>query len=196
MINYMYGRVCWAGTKTIIFEQNYSRYTIRTKENELWNTDSSIKLYVFQINKLDVKNNINTELYGFLKSDERNLFKDLVSVRGIGVIIAINILQNDIKTICNCIEKGDVLGLQSLKGISIKNSHMICETLTKKYIFKNSFLISNSKDSNKQKDISNALIKLGYSKKEIVTAFVDCDLNQDYTNIMQFIIKKIAMLNA
>jgi len=75
-----------------------------------------IKLYTY----LQIKEDAHT-LFGFVEKSEREIFKLLLSVSGIGASIARTMLSSlDPKQITNAIGSGDVVTIQSIKGIGSK----------------------------------------------------------------------------
>jgi Holliday junction DNA helicase RuvA len=77
-----------------------------------------IKLYTY----LQIKEDSHT-LFGFVEKSEREIFKMLLSVSGIGASIARTMLSSlDPKQIIQAIAGGDVAIIQSIKGIGNKTA--------------------------------------------------------------------------
>jgi Holliday junction DNA helicase RuvA len=71
---------------------------------------------------LQIKEDAHT-LFGFMEKSEREIFKMLLSVSGIGASIARTMLSSlDPKQITNAIASGDVITIQSIKGIGSKTA--------------------------------------------------------------------------
>lgn len=78
----------------------------------------SIKLFTY----LQIKEDSHT-LFGFAEKSEREIFKMLISVSGIGASIARTMLSSlEPKQIIQAIAAGDVATIQSIKGIGSKTA--------------------------------------------------------------------------
>ncbi|MCK4608387.1 MAG: Holliday junction branch migration protein RuvA [Gammaproteobacteria bacterium] len=65
-------------------------------------------------------------LYGFVKREERTLFRALIKVSGVGPKLALTILSGiDPDTFVRCIQDGDVSTLQNLPGIGNKTAERL-----------------------------------------------------------------------
>lgn len=190
MLNYIYGKVVWRGNKCIIFEHNYKGFKINVKENANFELDKYLKIYILKVSKVDHKNNYIEELYGFNTSMERNLFNDLLSIPGIGQVIAMNIINNDIEILNEMICTKDIEGLTNFKSISPKIANLIVATLYDKYErnYKN-----KKTNTNCNSDLVFALQKLGYSKEDIKIAIDNSFKNPepDLSNLISNSIKCI-----
>ena len=77
-----------------------------------------IKLFTY----LQIKEDAHT-LFGFVEKSEREIFKMLLSVSGIGASIARTMLSSlEPKQIIQAIASGDVATIQSIKGIGAKTA--------------------------------------------------------------------------
>ena len=77
-----------------------------------------IKLFIY----LQVKEDSHT-LFGFVEKSEREIFKMLLSVSGIGASIARTMLSSlEPKQIIQALASGDVGTIQSIKGIGSKTA--------------------------------------------------------------------------
>ena len=83
---------------------------------------------------LQVKEDAHT-LYGFVEKSEREIFKLLLSVSGIGANIARTMLSSlDPKQIINAIASADVVTIQSIKGIGSKTAQRVILDLKEKVL--------------------------------------------------------------
>jgi Holliday junction DNA helicase RuvA len=86
----------------------------------------NIRLFTY----LQVKEDAHT-LFGFAEKSERELFKLLLSVSGIGAGIARTMLSSlDPKQIIHALASGDVGTIQSIKGIGGKTAQRATRELT------------------------------------------------------------------
>ena len=89
-----------------------------------------IKLFTY----LQIKEDAHT-LFGFVEKSEREIFKMLLSVSGIGASIARTMLSSlEPKQIIQAIASGDVGTVQSIKGIGNKTAQRVILDLKEKVI--------------------------------------------------------------
>ena len=124
-----------------------------------------IKVLVQQVVRED-----SITLYGFISSEERELFQRLISVSGIGPKSAMSILANDdTEGFVNAVESGNVTYLTKFPGVGKKTAQQIIldlkgkfealpEEATKAVVPTNQVTLEEAKE---------ALLGLGYSAKEI-----------------------------
>lgn len=124
-----------------------------------------IKVLVQQVVRED-----SITLYGFISSEERELFQRLISVSGIGPKSAMSILANDdTEGFVNAVESGNVTYLTKFPGVGKKTAQQIIldlkgkfealpEETTKAVVLTNQATLEEAKE---------ALLGLGYSAKEI-----------------------------
>ncbi len=114
---------------------------------------------------LSIKEDSHT-LYGFADKDERNLFRNLISVSGVGPSTAQIILSTyNTQEITTHIAKADVTAIQNVKGIGQKTAQKIIIDLKDK-ITKGipTSEISFNLDNTLSTESLSALVALGFSK--------------------------------
>jgi len=116
---------------------------------------------------LQVKEDSHT-LYGFISSSEREIFRLLISVSGIGANTARTMLSSlTPKQIREGIAVGDVALIQSVKGIGLKTAQRVIidlkDKILKTYDIDETSLTQNN--TNKDEALS-ALEVLGFMKKQ------------------------------
>ncbi|MCX6184566.1 MAG: Holliday junction branch migration protein RuvA [Flavobacterium sp.] len=121
-----------------------------------------VKLYTY----LQIKEDAHS-LFGFVEKSERELFKMLLSVSGIGSGIARTMLSSlEPKQIIQALALGDLATIQSIKGIGLKTAQRaildLKDKVAKIYQIDDVFLASNN--TNKDEALS-ALEVLGFNKK-------------------------------
>ncbi len=90
----------------------------------------NIKLFTHLLIKEDAHT-----LYGFVEKSEREIFKMLISVSGIGAGIARTMLSSiEPKQIITAIGSGDVATIQSIKGIGVKTAQRVIIDLKDKVL--------------------------------------------------------------
>ncbi|HJM16796.1 MAG TPA: Holliday junction branch migration protein RuvA [Flavobacteriales bacterium] len=115
---------------------------------------------------LAVKEDSHT-LYGFFTSDERDLFRQLISVSGVGPSTARMILSTySAEEIVNYIITADVSSIQNVKGIGGKTAQRIIIDLKDKVGKgkETSDLLFTQDNTIKEESLS-ALLALGFTKK-------------------------------
>ena len=89
-----------------------------------------VKLFTY----LQIKEDAHS-LFGFVEKSERELFKLLITVSGIGAGIARTMLSSlDPKQIIQAIGSGDVVTIQSIKGIGSKTAQRVILDLKEKVL--------------------------------------------------------------
>ncbi|MEN9324245.1 MAG: hypothetical protein RL699_2025 [Bacteroidota bacterium] len=121
-----------------------------------------VKLYTY----LQIKEDAHS-LFGFVEKSERELFKMLLSVSGIGAGIARTMLSSlEPKQIIQALAVGDLATIQSIKGIGLKTAQRaildLKDKVAKIYQIDDVFLVSNN--TNKDEALS-ALEVLGFNRK-------------------------------
>ena len=109
-----------------------------------------LKLHTY----LQIKEDAHT-LFGFVEKSEREIFKHLLSVSGIGSGIARTMLSSlDPKQIANAIASGDVITIQSIKGIGSKTAQRVILDLKDKMLklYDEGKYIEPTKETVHQKD--------------------------------------------
>jgi Holliday junction DNA helicase RuvA len=145
-----------------------------------------IKLYTY----LQIKEDAHS-LYGFVEKSERELFKLLLSVSGIGGGIARTMLSSlDPKQIIQAIANGDVGTVQSIKGIGNKTAQRVILDLRDKVlkIYDLNEISVAQHNINREESLS-ALEVLGYVRKN-AEKVVDKILKENPEASVETIIKQ------
>ena len=145
-----------------------------------------IKLYTY----LQIKEDAHS-LYGFVEKSERELFKLLLSVSGIGAGIARTMLSSlDPKQIIQAIANGDVGTVQSIKGIGNKTAQRVILDLKDKVlkIYDLNEISVAQHNINREESLS-ALEVLGYVRKN-AEKVVDKILKENPEASVETIIKQ------
>lgn len=163
MIEYIQGKVVHKSPTYIVIDTGGVAYRINISLNtyEQLPDTSEIKLLIY----LSIKEDSHT-LFGFFKDPERNLFRDLISISGIGPNTAILILSslqtNELK---NAIISGNVSLLKSIKGVGPKTAQRMIVELQDSLKKKSPETLVNSAITNNSfEEAINALTMLGFKK--------------------------------
>jgi Holliday junction DNA helicase RuvA len=142
----------------VCYEINISMHTY-----SLLPSSDFLKIYTH----LQVKEDSHT-LYGFIEKAERELFRLLISVSGIGTNTARVMLSSlSPKEIQQAIAVGDVPTIQSIKGIGAKTAQRVILDLKDKVlkVFGIDEVSEKLNNTNKEEALS-ALEVLGYTRKQ------------------------------
>ncbi|HEY4617766.1 MAG TPA: Holliday junction branch migration protein RuvA [Flavobacterium sp.] len=149
------------------------------------NTDF-IKLFTH----LQIKEDAHT-LFGFVEKSEREIFKMLLSVSGIGASIARTMLSSlDPKQITNAIASADVITIQSIKGIGSKTAQRVILDLKDKVLkLYDLDEVSMSQSNTNRDEALSALEVLGFVRKTS-EKLVEKIVKEDPEASVEAIIKK------
>lgn len=149
------------------------------------NTDF-IKVYTH----LQIKEDAHT-LFGFVEKSEREIFKMLLSVSGIGASIARTMLSSlDPKQITNAIASGDFVTIQSIKGIGSKTAQRVILDLKDKVLkLYDLDEVSMSQSNTNRDEALSALEVLGFLRKSSERV-VEKIVKEDPEASVESIIKK------
>ncbi|MCK5846914.1 MAG: Holliday junction branch migration protein RuvA [Bacteroidales bacterium] len=151
---------------------------------------SDIKLYTHLVVKED-----SHTIFGFSQKGERNLFRLLISVSGVGANTARVILSAmSTDEIANAIVTENVDILKSVKGIGAKTAQRLILDLKDKVAKENTSteIFANSHNTNKDEALS-ALIMLGFARKSAEKALEKVikseGLSTKVENLVRFALK-------
>ena len=149
------------------------------------NTDF-IKVYTH----LQIKEDAHT-LFGFVEKSEREIFKLLLSVSGIGASIARTMLSSlDPKQVTNAIASGDVVTIQSAKGIGSKTAQRVILDLKEKVLkLYDLDEVSMSQSNTNRDEALSALEVLGFVRKSS-EKIIEKIVKEDPEASVESIIKK------
>ena len=159
MYGYIKGTVTKITPKNIICENSGIGYLLIVSNPYNFQLQKEYKIYVYQYVRQDM-----IDLYGFMSEEEKELFLKLISVSGIGPKSALSILASGtVSQIVGAIEARNDAYLRKFPGIGAKASQQIILDLKGKLNFEEEL----TPTSGNLQDVEEALIALGYHKKEI-----------------------------
>jgi len=164
MITHIKGRLVEKSPTNVVIECNGIGYMINISLNTFSQIPDNENLKLFT--HLQVKEDSHT-LYGFFSIKERQIFRLLISVNGIGPSIARTMLSSiSPDQIIEAISRENVSLIQSVKGIGSKTAQRVIidlhDKILKVYELDEGFTSSNN--TNKEEALS-ALEVLGINKK-------------------------------
>lgn len=171
MITQIKGRLVEKSPTELVIDCNGLGYLVNISLNtfSLLSDSENISLFTH----LQVKEDSHT-LFGFYEKTERNLFRKLISVSGIGASTARTMLSSlNPEEIQRAILSEDVSTIQSVKGIGLKTAQrVIIELKDKVSLINESSGFSVDFANSKREESLSALEVLGYSRKQ-TTKVVD-----------------------
>ncbi len=165
MINHLKGKLVEKNPTYVVVECNGVGYFLNISLHtfSLLSSDENITLYTH----LQVKEDSHT-LFGFSDKSEREIFRFLLSVSGIGASIARTMLSSlDPTQVRDAIARGDVATIQGIKGIGAKTAQRVILDLKDKVlkVYNIDEVSLQSNNTNKEEALS-ALEVLGYTRRQ------------------------------
>ncbi|MBL4724330.1 MAG: Holliday junction branch migration protein RuvA [Lutibacter sp.] len=188
MITHIRGKLVEKNPTYVVVETNGVGYWLNISLNtfSLLPDGEAVLLYTH----LAVKEDSHT-LYGFISKIEREIFRLLISVSGVGPSIARTMLSSmTTNEIQQAIASGNVGVIQSVKGIGAKTAQRVLIDLKDKIL--KSFAIdeeSAAESNTNRNEALTALEVLGFNKKQSEKV-LDKILIEDGTATVEILIKK------
>ncbi|MCS7206201.1 MAG: Holliday junction branch migration protein RuvA [Leptospiraceae bacterium] len=170
MISKLKGKVTRVDVQTIYIDTGTVEYEVHVPLNVIEEIQKNKKkvweIYIYHYNQGELE-----RLYGFLEFTQRELFKIMISLKGIGPSLGLSLLSHlNVDQLLDACEKHDIETLTRIPriGISIAES-LIFEVNRKKAVFQK--LRDGSKPiSVPLEDVISGLKNLGYKEKQIQEA--------------------------
>ena len=166
MITHIRGRLVEKHPDHVVVECNGLGYYLVISLQTFSNLpdQENVYLYTHQVIREDAHT-----LYGFYSKTEREIFKLLLSVSGVGPSTAITMLSSmDTEEIQQAIASEDVSKIQSVKGIGLKTAQRVIvdlrDKILKSYEISEEFQTPNNTIRN---EALSALEVLGFNKKKV-----------------------------
>lgn len=163
MINYIKGEITDKSPTYVVLDVNGIGYFINISLNTFSKISelNKVHLYIHEIIREDAY-----ELFGFTTIREREVFRHLISVSGIGANTARMILSSlSVEELEQVIIGGNVEALKSVKGIGLKTAQRVIIDLKDKIgKSENSTEIFAPRDNTIRVEALSALVMLGFSR--------------------------------
>ena len=187
MITHINGKLIEKTPTYVVVDVNGIGYKIKISLQTFSSINSEVcKLFTH----LSVKEDSHT-LYGFYVESERYLFRNLISVSGVGPSIARTMLSSmNSEEVQNAIASENVALIQSVKGIGAKTAQRVIVDLKDKILktFDIDEVSLSSNNTNKEEALS-ALEVLGFNRRQsekVITAILKDTPNET----VELLIKK------
>ena len=188
MITHLQGKLVEKTPTQVVIDCNGVGYHVNISLHtySLLPNSDFIKLFTH----LQIKEDAHT-LFGFVEKSEREIFKLLLSVSGIGASIARTMLSSlDPKQIINAIASGDVVTIQSIKGIGTKTAQRVILDLKDKIVkLYDLDEVSMSQCNTNRDEALSALEVLGFVRKTSEKV-IEKIIKEDPEATVESIIKK------
>ena len=162
MYDYMIGLVTNIRPEGIVLEVNGIGYFIYVPNPYTFNINEKCTVYLYQQVKED-----ELSLFGFKKTEEKELFIKLINVKGLGCKMALPIIATgSINGIKEAIESENIAYLKKFPKIGEKLARQIILDLKGK-IDSVHTLFDNNEISYTSNELHDVLIGLGYKDKEV-----------------------------
>jgi len=188
MIHHLKGKLVEKNPTNLVIECGGIGYFVNISLNTFSKITDGENIQVYT--HLQVKEDSHT-LFGFAEKSEREIFRLLLSVSGIGSSTARSMLSSlSPMQIRDAIASGDVSTIQSIKGIGAKTAQRVIIDLKDKIlkIYTIDEVSINSNNTNKDEALS-ALEVLGFARKQ-AERVIDKVLAQDSSLSVEDIIKQ------
>lgn len=184
MYSYLKGMITEIEPEKITLELNDIGYHIIVPNPYEYETKAKEKVYIYQHVKEDA-----LTLFGFKSLEQKRLFMQLLSVKGIGPKSALAVLASaKVEEIVKAIETGDSKYLNRFPGIGPKASQQIILDLKGRINISPMTL----KTANRLSEVEDALRALGYKAKEIDRVTSKLDSKKDTSELIKDALKIIA----
>lgn len=188
MIAHIKGKLVEKSPTEVVVECNGVGYAIHISLHtySVLPNDENVKLFTY----LHIKEDAHT-LFGFMDKSERELFKLLISVSGIGPGTARTMLSSIAPNhIIQAIANGDVATIQSAKGVGIKTAQRVIIDLKDKVLkIYNLESVELAPKNQNRDEALDALEVLGFIRKSS-EKIIDKILKEDPNATVETLIKK------
>jgi Holliday junction DNA helicase RuvA len=183
MFDYIKGEITEVTNKYIVIDINGVGYKTFCSTNSLRGVILGQQKKIFTY--LHIKEDAHT-LFGFTDQNERICFEIFIATNGIGPKLAIEILSTfNISQLKDCILTENVNMLTQVAGLGLKKSKkLIIESKDKMKL-----MMSETPSQHLDNDLIEALLSLGYTKKEIMNKI------ENYDNLEEGIKDMLKKLN-
>ncbi|NLA89135.1 MAG: Holliday junction branch migration protein RuvA [Alcaligenaceae bacterium] len=181
MIGRLRGKIIEKTPPLICVDVNGIGYDVQVPMNDLYELpglNEEVQLYTHFVVREDAQ-----QLYGFLNDTERQTFRTLIKISGIGPRTGLAILSGiSAEQLAIAIEEENLNLLCKIPGIGKKTAERIVLELRGKLGAIVPAATSAASPASQRQDIANALMALGYSEREIQRVLKDLDPAIDVTD--------------
>lgn len=193
MIHHLKGKLVERNPTYVIIECGGVGYFVNISLHTFSKIPDGELIHLFT--HFQVKEDSHT-LFGFVEKSEREIFRLLISVSGIGSSTARTMLSSlSPAQIRDAIANGDVPAIQSIKGIGAKTAQRVILDLRDKIlkVYDIDELSTTSNNTNKDEALS-ALEVLGFARRQaekVVDKVISQDASLSVENIIKLALKNL-----
>ena len=187
MIGHLKGKIISKSPPEVLLEVQGIGYEVLCPMSTIYELDN-LSEDVLLFTHLSIKEDAHT-LFGFITKDEKNVFRELIRVNGVGPKVALAILSNlSVHSLVDCISTEDADLLAKTPGIGKKTALKLIVELQDRLskielvgILANSTEIKQNSNPNSKQAIE-ALQSLGFKAKEanrMVSKIEDIELSTE-----------------
>ena len=171
MIGYLNGKPSLFDSDSLLIDVNGVGYKVFVAPKIMQSSvsDSTIQLWIHTHVREE-----NLDLFGFLKKDELQLFKILISISGVGPRTAMGLMNFDAGEVKRAVATGDVEFFTQVPRLGKKNAQKIIIELKPKLGSLEDLDLTESLDSGVQ-DVIEALESMGFDKRSVKNALNKID---------------------
>lgn len=189
MITYISGMVVDKGLDYIVVDNNGMGYQVFYPKPENLPLNKSMVVFTYQHVREDA-----IILFGFPNKMERDVFMQLISVKGVGPKTGMNILsKTSAQELILAVENEDLSVLKKLPGIGAKTASQILLDLRGKFYATD--IQKPIQATGPIEDAMEALISLGFKRNE-VNSIKDALLEASDEDVSSLVKKGLQLLNA
>lgn len=191
MIEFLRGRLIEKNPAHLIIECNGVGYFVNISLNtySAVGDDENVLIYIHQVIREDVH-----LLFGFKETDERQVFRSLLGVNGVGANTARTILSSmNGEEVRTAVASGNVKAFEKIKGIGGKTAQRIIVDLSGKLDFSKVGESGTGKGSVLKYEALSALSTLGFDKNNAEKAIDKILIEHNNIGVEQLI--KMALKN-
>lgn len=193
MITQIQGKLIEKSPTEVVIDCNGVGYLLNVSLNTFSNLPDSGTVLLYSC--LSIREDAHT-LYGFIDKTEREIFKLLISVSGVGPSIARTMLSSmTSEEIQKAIASENVAVIQGVKGIGAKTAQRVIVDLKDKILktYDLGEVTVDSGNTNKEEALS-ALEVLGFNRRlseKVVTGILKTDPNATVEQIIKLALKNL-----
>ncbi|MDC4162991.1 Holliday junction branch migration protein RuvA [Mycoplasma bradburyae] len=220
MITSVYAKIEYVTSTKMLFVANNWGYWVNVKPNSGFSrSDTNVLIFLHELAFVTQNNSLSKEFYAFKSLKEKEWFKSLLTVNGIGPKTAINIMANNQDDVLSLIKNNDLEGLLKLENMNKKIATiLLASDIANKGFLRSQILNDkeNEEESKSKKQETNqfqadidevlsdlvieaidCLINLGYKQEQIQSALCEIDFKKETINdsadLVAVVIKQIGL---
>lgn len=195
MIDFVHGIVAQKGEDFVVIDIGGLGYKVFIPQRNILNLPplhDKVMLYTHFVHKED-----SMDLYGFQKEIERNIYRQLLSVSGVGPKLAMKIISDlEAQIIIQSILAKDHKTLSTVNGLGKKTAEKVILELESKFkkLFPHSYIEDESPIESNGNIAIEALVALGYKERESAEAVRSISINEKAMSTEEVIKEALLLL--